>query len=84
VLSLLFMPGRAERTPAAEAAPAVERLRVPRTRSANMKSGGFEIYISIKAQANFELKKTWLDAHNRQDMKALDYMSWALLRGPGH
>jgi ketosteroid isomerase-like protein len=27
------------------------------------------------AQANVELIKAWLDAHNRQDMKALDYMS---------
>jgi ketosteroid isomerase-like protein len=26
-------------------------------------------------QANVELVKCWLDAHNRQDMKALDYMS---------
>lgn len=27
------------------------------------------------AQANVELIKAWLDAHNRQDMRALDYMS---------
>jgi ketosteroid isomerase-like protein len=27
------------------------------------------------AQANLNLMKAWLDAHNRQDMKALDYMS---------
>jgi ketosteroid isomerase-like protein len=27
------------------------------------------------AQANVVLMKAWLDAHNRQDMKALDYMS---------
>jgi ketosteroid isomerase-like protein len=26
-------------------------------------------------QANVELVKAWLDAHNRQDMRALDYMS---------
>lgn len=27
------------------------------------------------AQANIQLIKAWVDAHNRQDMKALDYMS---------
>jgi ketosteroid isomerase-like protein len=27
------------------------------------------------ARANIELVKAWLDAHNRQDMKALDYLS---------
>jgi ketosteroid isomerase-like protein len=27
------------------------------------------------AEANLNLMKAWLDAHNRQDMKALDYMS---------
>ena len=27
------------------------------------------------ARANIELVKGWLDAHNRQDLKALDYMS---------
>jgi ketosteroid isomerase-like protein len=27
------------------------------------------------AHANIELMKAWLDAHNRQDMRALDYMS---------
>jgi ketosteroid isomerase-like protein len=27
------------------------------------------------AQANLKLMRAWLDAHNRQDMKALDYMS---------
>ena len=27
------------------------------------------------ARANVELMQAWLDAHNRQDMKALEYMS---------
>ena len=27
------------------------------------------------AQANLNLMTAWLDAHNRQDMKALDHMS---------
>jgi len=31
--------------------------------------------MSAAAQANLELIKAWLDAHNRQDMKALDYLS---------
>jgi putative sterol carrier protein len=31
--------------------------------------------LSPATKANIELMKAWLDAHNRQDMKALDYMS---------
>ncbi len=31
--------------------------------------------MSSAARANVELVMAWLDAHNRQDMKALDYMS---------